>query len=132
MLNLLVMVVIKPPCRLSSVSITWSMEIICNHACFIISLFLWLGGVPPPQRCPQIPSFAQTGMPNYDPFFPPLLLIKTLKVLTIKHSMYMWKVPLFYTEMACVVFSSFEICPGRKVMLRKCCEYFRPEGVLLG
>ena len=33
-----------------------------------MDIFL-LEGVPPHQRHPQIPSFAQTGTPNYDPFF---------------------------------------------------------------
>ena len=68
-LNLLVMKVIKPCHRVSSVSIPWSMEIICNHACFDISPFLGLGGGPPHRRHPQIPPFAQTSTPNYDPFF---------------------------------------------------------------
>ena len=49
-------------------------------------------------------------------FFPPLLLIITFEEMTIKHLMYMKKSTLSYTERACVVFSSFEICPGRFVM----------------
>ena len=36
-------------------------------------------------------------------FFPTHLLIITLEQMTLKHSMYMWKVPLYYTERACVI-----------------------------
>ena len=46
-------------------------------------------------------------------FLPPLLLIITFEEMTIKHLMYMQKVPFLYTERACVVFSSFKIRPGR-------------------
>ena len=47
-------------------------------------------------------------------FFPkPLLLIVTFQEMTIKHLMYTQKVPILYTERACVGFSSFEICHGR-------------------
>ena len=42
-------------------------------------------------------------------FFPPLFLIRTFEEMTIKHLMYMEKVPFLYTERACVLFSSFEI-----------------------
>ena len=48
-----------------------------------------------------------------------LLLIITLEELTIKHLMYLWKVPLYYTERACIVFSGLEIHPGRKVVSKK-------------
>ena len=61
-------------------------------------------GLPPCWRHPQIPSFAQTGMPKYDPFFEPLFLIVTFQEMAIKHLMYMQKVPFLYTERACVVF----------------------------
>ena len=69
-------------------------------------------GVPPHERHLQVPSFTQTGMPKYDLFSKPLLWIVTFQEMTIKHFMYMQKVPLLYTEWVCVVFSSFEICPG--------------------
>ena len=57
-----------------------------------------------------------------------LLLIVTLEKMTIKHSMYVQKVPLYYTERACVGFSSFEICPGRKVISHKVLQVFRTRG----
>ena len=96
---------------------------------FDISLFLWLCGLPPHQRCPQIPSFTQTSTPKYGPFFKPLLLIVTFQEMVIKHLMYMQKVPFLYTERACVVFFSFEIHAGRLCVSKKCCKYFGPEGV---
>ena len=37
-------------------------------------------------------------------FLPPLLSIVTFEETTIKHLMYMQKVPVIYTERACVVF----------------------------
>ena len=84
-------------------------------------------GVPPHQRHPQIPSFAQTGMPKYDPFSKPLLLIITFQEMTMKHLIYTQKVPFLCTESACVVFPSFEICPGRFFVCgKKCCKYFGP------
>ena len=61
-------------------------------------------GVPPHWRHPQVPSFAQTGMPKYDLFSEPWFLIITFQEMTIKHLMYTWKVPFLYTERACVVF----------------------------
>ena len=54
-----------------------------------------------------------------------LLSIITLEEMTIKHSMYMQKVPLYYTERACVVFSGFDIHPGRKVMSHKVLQVFQ-------
>ena len=48
--------------------------------------------VPPPWRHPQIPLFAQTGMPNHD-LFSLFVSIITFEQMTIKHSMYMQKVP---------------------------------------
>ena len=51
-------------------------------------------------------------------FSPPLLIV-TLEEMTIKHLMYMLKVPFHYTERAFVVFSSFEICPGSFCVLEK-------------
>ena len=67
-LNLLAMAMTEPHFRPSSVFIATSMEITCNCALLVSSLFLGLVGVPPCQRNPQIPSFAQTSMPIYDPF----------------------------------------------------------------
>ena len=73
---------------------------------------LGMMGVTPHQRHPQVPLFTQTGMPKYDLFSEPLLLIVTFHEMKIKHLMYTWKVPFLYTERACVVFFSFEICSG--------------------
>ena len=64
-------------------------------------------GVPPHQRHPQVPLFAQTSMPKYDLFSEPLLWIVTFQEMTIKHLMYTWKVLFLYTERACVVFIWF-------------------------
>ena len=44
MLNLLATIVIDPLCRLPSPCMLWSMEIICKHEYFDISLFLGHGG----------------------------------------------------------------------------------------
>ena len=52
-------------------------------------------------------------------FFPPLLSIVTFEEMTIKHLMYMQKLPFLHTERACVEFSGFEICPGRFLMSNK-------------
>ena len=70
-------------------------------------------GVPPHQRHPQVLSFTQTGMPKYDLFSEPPFLIVTSQEMTIKHLMYMQKVPFLYTERACVRFSGFEFHCGR-------------------
>ena len=113
MLNLLVMMVIKPCFRPSLVSIPWSMDTICNYE-FLRSLSsLGMVGVPPHQSHPQVPSFTQTGMPKHDLFSEPLLWIVTFQEMKIKHFIYMQKVPFLYTERACAVFFSFEIHPGR-------------------
>ena len=68
---------------------------------------LGMMGVPPHQRHPQVPSFAQASMPKYDLFSKPLHLILTFQEMTIKHLMYTWKVPFLYTERASVVFFWF-------------------------
>ena len=57
-----------------------------------------------------------------------LLLIITLEEMTIKHSLYMQKEPLYYRERTCVGFSGFEICPGRKAMLHKVLQVFQTRG----
>ena len=46
-------------------------------------------------------------------FFPPLLSIRTFEEITIKHLMYMERVPFLYTERACVLFSGFKIRLGK-------------------
>ena len=66
-------------------------------------------------------------MPNYD-FFPPLLSIITFEEMTIKHLMYVQKVPFLSTERACVVFSGFKIHPGRFLMLNKVKPLFQTRG----
>ena len=54
-----------------------------------------------------------------------LLLTITLEEMTIEHSLYMQKVPKNYTERACVVFSGFEIHPGRNLMSCKVLQVFQ-------
>ena len=56
--------------------------------------------------------------------------IITLEQMTIKHSMYLWKVPLYYTESATVVFSGLKYTLEGKLCHAKCCKYFGPEGVI--
>ena len=86
--------------------------------------------MPLTRRHPQVPSFTQTGMPKYDPFSEPLLLIVPFQEMTIKHLMYMQKVSFLYTERACVVFFSvLKFALEDFVCQKKCCKYFRPEGV---
>ena len=64
-------------------------------------------GVPPHQRHPQVPLFTQTSTQKNALFSKPHFLIVTFQEMTIKHLMYMWKVPFLYTERACVVFFWF-------------------------
>ena len=60
----------------------------------LTSLFsLGIVGVPPHWRHPQVPLFAQAGMPKYDLFSE--VLIITFQEMTIKHLMYTWKVPFY-------------------------------------
>ena len=73
-------------------------------------------GVPPHWRHRQTPCSAQTGTTNYDLFFRPLLSIVTSQEMTIKHLMFMWKVPFLYTERACVLFPGFRIRLGNFFM----------------
>ena len=74
----------------------------------------WVGynGMPPIRRHPQIPSSTQTGTPNFDTFLSPLFMVVTFKQTTIKHSMFMPKVPFLCTERACVFFFSFRYYTG--------------------
>ena len=86
----------------------------------------------PCQRHPQIPSSTQTGTPNFDTFLSPLFMVVTCEQMTIKHSMYMQKVPFPFTERACVVFFWFFGIrpPEEKLHGAKCCKFYGPEGVI--
>ena len=84
--------------------------------------------MPLTKRHPQVPSITQTGMPKYDPFSEPLLLTVPFQEMTIKYLMYMQKVPFLYTERACVVFFSFEICPGTFCLSKKVLQVFQTRG----
>ena len=46
----------------------------------------------------------------------------------IKHLMNTWKVPFLFAERACVVFSSFDIRPGRFCVLKKVLRVFWTRG----
>ena len=70
--------------------------------------------MPPHQRHPQTPLSAQASTPKFDTFFSCLFMVVTCKQMTIKHSLYMLKVPFLCTERACVVFSGFEIRSRKK------------------
>ena len=120
------MVANEPHSRLLFVSITLSMEIICNELCMFHHLSLL--GV---RRVETSPNFIVhlNGTPNYNPFIQPLLLIITLEEMTIKHSTYMQKVPLYYTERAWF-FLVLKFALAEKFCHKKCCEYFGPDGVL--
>ena len=61
--------------------------------------------------------------------FSPLLSIITLEEMTIKHLIYMQKVPLHHTERACVVFPVLKFTLEEKLCQKECCKYFGPEGV---
>ena len=87
--------------------------------------------MPPHQRHPQTPSSAQTGTPNFDTFFSHLFMILTCEQMTIKHSIYAWKVPFLCTERACVVFSVSKFTLEEKRHRVKCCKFYEPEGLPL-
>ena len=100
MLNLLVMAVTEPCFKELSHSIPWSIET-SAFALFSTDLYsLGVERVPLCQRCLQIPSIAQTSMPNYD-FFSPLVSIITFEEMTIKHLMYICEKYPFLTERGC-------------------------------
>ena len=84
--------------------------------------------MPPHQRHPKIPSSAQTGTPNFDTFFSPLFMVVTFKQITIKHSMYMQKLPFLCTERACF-FSVLGFTLEEKLCGAMCCKFYRPEGL---
>ena len=85
MLNLLAMVMTKPHWRLSSIFIATSMEITSKCAFLERSFLLEI-------LHPQIPSFTETNMPNFDPVFSLLLTVTFEQIMTIKHSLYRQKV----------------------------------------
>ena len=115
MLNLLVMSMTVPLWRQSSVAIITSMEITSNHSLFERSFILGVLGGASSSEAFQIPLFAQTGMPNFDPVLPLLILIITLEQMTIKHLMYTQNVPLYYTERARVVFPALRFTLKEKL-----------------
>ena len=84
--------------------------------------------MPPHRRHPQIPLPAQTGTPNFDTFFSHLFMVVTCEQMTIKHSIYMQKVPFLYTERACVVLPGIEICPRRKMTWSKVLQVLLTRG----
>ena len=51
--------------------------------------------------------------------------------MTIKHLMYMQKVPFYGTERSCVIISGFEIRCGRKDMMTKVLQVLRTRGSTL-
>ena len=75
---------------------------ICNHENIFghlsLSSFVGMAGVPPHQRHPQVHLFAQTtGMPKYYLFFQTSSSDHNFfQEMTIKHFMYVWKVPFLY------------------------------------
>ena len=61
-------------------------------------------------------------------FSNPFFMVVTFEQMTIKHSMYMQKVPFLCTERACVVFSGFGIHPRRKVTWSKVLQVLWTRG----
>ena len=55
-------------------------------------------------------------------------MVVTIKQMTIKHSMYMQKVPFLCTEWSCVVFPRSGICPRRNVMWSKVLQILQTRG----
>ena len=55
-------------------------------------------------------------------------MIVTCEQMALKHSIYMWKVPFLCTERACVVFSSIEIHPRRKMMWSEVLQVLQTRG----
>ena len=129
MSNLLAMVVIEPHFRLLSMFIATNMEIICNCALFISSFFLGLGGVPPHQRHPQIPLFAQTSMPNYDPFPTSSFDCNLGRNDNQTFIVHMESTLVLYRKGLCGFFSVLRFALEEKLCCTKCHKYFGPEGV---
>ena len=112
----------------SSVAISSSMEITSKHSLFVKSILSGLPWDAPCQRHPLIPSSAQTSTPNFD-LFSLLFMVVTFKQMTIKHSMYIQKVPFLCTETACVVFSVLGFTLEEKLHGAKRCKFYGPEHV---
>ena len=81
--------------------------------------------MPPHQRHPD----TQTGTPNFDPVFRLLLLIITLKQITIKHLMYMQKYPFDVQKGPVWFFFWFQDLPWKKDMMSKVSQVLRTAGV---
>ena len=116
MLNLLAMTMMEPLLRQPSVAIISNMEITSNCRFFQI---LSVGVVNHPLK-PVLQSSTR--------FFSPLFMVVAIKQMTIKHSIYMQKVPFLCTEWACVVFSSSGIRPRRKVVWSKVLQVLQTRG----
>ena len=84
-------------------------------------------GVPPHWRHPQIPLFTQTGMPNLDPFFASSFNcdFQTNDNQTI--IVYEKRTLVLYRKGLCG-FSSFGICPRRKVTWSKVLQVLWTRG----
>ena len=83
--------------------------------------------MPPCRRHPQIPMSAQTGTQNFDTYFSFLFMVLTCEPMTIKHSIYMWKVPFLCTERACVFFG-IEIHSRRKMTCSEVLQVLQTRG----
>ena len=121
-LNLIVMVMMEPLLRWSSVAVISNMEI--TSKCQLFDKSVWGGS----QWDASESLSAQTSTPNFDTFFSPLFRVVTCKQMTIKHPMYTQKVSFLCTERACVVFSGFGIRHRRKVMWSKVLQVLQTRG----
>ena len=63
------------------------------------------------------------------PFFLPLLLTITFDQMTIKHSLYMQTYTSTIQKEPVVFFKVLGFTLEEKLQGKKCCEYYRPEGV---
>ena len=82
--------------------------------------------MPPHQKYPQVPLLAQTDTPNFT-FFRTISLIISPWEITIKHSMYTWKVPFLCTERACVVFFQYRNSPGKNFSVKRSEESIKDQ-----
>ena len=58
-------------------------------------------------------------------------MVLTCEQMTVKHSIYTWKVPFLCTERACVVFSGIKILPRRKMTWSEVLQVLQTRGSIL-
>ena len=86
--------------------------------------------MPPCWRHPQIPSFAQTSLPNYDPFSTSSFDHNFGRNDNQTFIVYAESTLVLYGKGLCGLFSVLRFTLEEKLCCTKCCKYFRPEGVV--